>query len=299
MTKISEAIKHYESFRKKIGIVSYPTPKIPRGRLSFYTDVTIKFVDGKLDIKPIKDICLDDLYLGDPDVSAKIQTLTLIQEAIGDVDLTDKYLKAYMQSLKSFPFKTPYERKLQKVRIIYELSKDTKMTTEELLTLIQLYHSGAYTLMYEEIKELIVTHKDLKSGLELVIGEAIKYGLEESKKLECLKEEYSKEFIEQIKQVVREECISSDKVLEILPSKTFIDASVEDVPGLGYTISSGEDLVLRRLKYIRVEDDYQTALADEKVALGFSSTGDIVYTSFTKGEYEEELKSGKKLIRKK
>ncbi len=299
MTKTSEAIKYYESIREKTGIVPYPTSEFTGDRLAFYTDVTIKLVDGKMVVEPTRDKCLDDLYLGDSDASAKIQTLAFIQEAIGDVDLTDEYLKAYMSGLKSFPFKTPYERKIQKARIIYELSKDTEITTEELLTLIHLYHSGAYSLMHDEIKKLISTHKDLMSRLKLIISEAIKYGLEEAKELDYLKEDYSKEFVGKVQQVVKDECISSEKVLEILPSKTFIDSSLIEVPGLGYTISSGEDLVLRRLKYVRVEDDYQTALADEKITLGFSSTGDIVYTSFTKGEYEEELKSGKKLIRKK
>ena len=297
MTKISEAIKYYESIIKQVGVVTIPTPefKLRCDRLR-----ELLCSDGKKITKPItQEKKLHEIYLGEPDAAAKLATLTLIQEAIGDVELSEEHLKVFVCGLKSFPFKTPYERKLQKVRTIYELSQGTKMTTEELLTLMQLYHSGAYSLMSEEIKELISTHKDLKGGLKLIIGEAIKYGLEESKKLECLKEEYGKEFIEKIQQIVKEECISSDKVIEILPSKSFIDASVVEIPGLGYTTSSGEDLVLRRLKYIRVEDDYQTALADEKVALGFSSTGDIVYTSFTKGEYEEELKSGKKLIRKK
>ena len=153
--------------------------------------------------------------------------------------------------------------------------------------------------MSEEIKELISTHKDVKSGLKLIVAEALKYGLEEAKKLDYLKEEYGKEFIGKIQQIVKEECISSDKVIEILPSKSFIDASVVEVPGLGYTILSGEDVVLRRLEYIRVEKDFQVTSLDKKIPLGFTSYGEIVYTSFTKGEYEEELKSRKKLIRKK
>ena len=241
---------------------------------------------------------LHDIYLGEPNAAAKCGTLTLIQEAIGDVDLSEEYLEVFMSSLK-FPFKTPYERKLQKISLIYGLTKDIEITPEDFYTLIDLYHSGAYSLMFEQIILLLGIGKDLKSGLKIIISEALKYSLEESKKLEYLKEEYSKEFIEKIQQVVREECIPSDKVLEILPCKSFIDASVVEVPGLGYTIVSGEDIVLRRLKYIRVEDDYQKTLPDAKIALGFSSTGDIVYTSFTKGEYEEDLKSGKKLIRKK
>lgn len=260
MTKISEAIKYYESVRPKTEF---------------------------------------DSYFGDSYASAKIYTLKFIQEAIGDVDLTDDYLKAYMYGIGSFPFQTPYERKIQKVKMIYELSKDAEMTIDELLTLMHLYHSGAYSLMFEEIKKLISTHKDIESGMKLIISEALKYGSDEAKKLDYLKTEYSKDFIKRIQQVVEEECISSDMVLEILPSKEFIDASVIKVPGLGYTILSGEDLVVRRLKFIKVEDDFQKSASSDKIALGYSSTGDVVYTSFTKGEYEEELTSQKKLLRKK
>ncbi len=260
MTKISEAIKHYESIKPQT-----------------------KF----------------DSYFGDPFVSTKIYTLKLIQEAIGDVDFTDDYLKAYVYGMSSFPFQTSYERKIQKIRLIYELSKDTKMTIDELLTLMKFYHAGTYILLFRKIKELIISHKDIEIGLEIISKEACEYGVQESKKLDYLLIDYSEDFIKQIKQVVTKECISSDRVLEILPSKSFIDASAIVVPGLGYKILSGEDLIVRRLKFIKVEKDFQKTSLGEKIALGYSSTGDIVYTSFTKGEYEENLKKCKKLIRKK
>lgn len=256
MTKISEAIKYYES------------------------------------IKPKTDF---DAYFGDSHASAKIQTLSLIQEAIGDVDLTDEYLKAYIYGLKSFPFKTPYEMMIQKVRTIYELSKDAKMTTEELLTLMDLYHRGAYSLKKEEIKILISIHKDLRSGLRLMISEAIKYGIDETLKLEYLKETYSEHFIDRIEEIVKEECISSEEVLKILPSKEFIDSSALKVPKLGYTIMTGEDIVIKRLHSIDIEESYQKTLPDEKIKLGYSSYGDKIYTTFTKIEYEEDLKTKKKI----
>lgn len=259
MTKISEAIKYYESINPK-------------------TDF--------------------DSYFGDSYASLKIQTLSLMQKALGDVDLTDDCLKAFIYGFKSFPFKTPYDEMIQKVRIIYELSKDTKMKIEELLTLIELYQIGAYSLMDEEIKKLISTHKDFKTELKLIISEAIKYGILESKKLDYLKEEYSKSFVERLEKDVKDKCISSSKVLEIIPSKEFIDASKVSVPKLGYTIISAEELVLKRLERLEIEDGYQKTLPDEKIVLGLTSYGDKVYTSFTKYEYEEDLKS-KKLIRKK
>lgn len=256
MTKISEAIKYYESIKPKTEF---------------------------------------DSYFADPYTSAKIQTLSLIQKAIGDVDLTEEYLKAYIYGFKSFPFKTPYERMVEKVRIIYELSKDTKMTIDDLLTLIKYYHRGAYSLMSSEIKKIISTCKDLKGGLRLIIDEAIEYGISEAKKIDYLKEEYSESFIERIEEVVKEECLSSERVLEVLPSKTFIDSSKVMIPKLGYTIISGEDIVIKRLHSIDVEESYQKSLPDEQIKLGYSSYGDKIYTSFTKAEYEEDLKSKKKI----
>ncbi|MEE3343804.1 MAG: hypothetical protein VZS44_06925 [Bacilli bacterium] len=240
-----------------------------------------------------------DKYLMEPRLSSIKYTLSLIKEAIGDVELTEEYIKAYIYGFKSFPYKTPYERKIQKIRIIYELTKDTKMKPEDLSTLIDLYHRGTYSLMFAVIKELISTQTDIKEQLLLIKSEAFKYGKEEAKKLDYLKEEYGKEFIEKIQEIVQDECISSDKAIEILPSKTFIDYSITEVPVLGYTIKSGEDLVLKRLKSLRVEDDYQKTLPEEKIALGYCSSGDIVYTSFTKKEYEEELRSRKRIKRKK
>ena len=256
MTKISEAIKYYESIKPKTEF---------------------------------------DSYFGDPYTSAKIQTLTLIQDAIGDVDLSEEYLKAYIYGLKSFPYKTPYERMIQKVRIIYDLSKDTQITTEDLLTLIGYYHSGAYSLMSSEIKKLISTCKDLKSGLRLIVSESIKYGISEAEKLDYLKEEYSKSFVERIQEIVKEECLSSDKVLQILPSKSFIDASEIKIPKLGYTTKSGEDIVTKRLSFIDIEESYQKTLPDEQIKLGYSSYGEKIYTSFTKTEYEEDLKTKEKI----
>ena len=147
MTRISETIKYYERIAKKIGVVTMPTHEF-KLRCDRIRDMLHS--DSKMIAKETSyEQRISDLYLGEPQVHAKIEALKLIKEAIGDVDLTDEYLKIFIYGFKSFPFNTPYEKMLQKVRLIYELSKDTKMKTEDLSILIDLYHSGAYTLMYE------------------------------------------------------------------------------------------------------------------------------------------------------
>ena len=256
MTKISEAIMYYES------------------------------------IKPKTDF---DAYFGDSHASSKIQTLSLIKEALGDVEISDDHLKAYIYGLRSFPFKTPYERELQEVRIIYELAKDTQMTAKDLITLIDHYDVGAYKLMSKRIKELISTREDIGMDLRVLVKEAMEYSIKEAAKLDYLKEEYSKKFIERIQKRIKDECLSAEEVFKIIPSKSFIEASEVEIPGFGYTILSGEDIVTKRLYFIDIEEDYQKALPDERVRLGYSSYGDTIYTSFTKAEYEEDLKTKKKI----
>ncbi len=125
------------------------------------------------------------------------------------------------------------------------------------------------------------------------------------KQLEYLKKEYSKYFIESLQHCIKFDGISTDRVFEVLPSKSFIDFSKEREKELQkeqsewFWYRSAEDLVLRRLGSHEVEEKYQKASLDDRLFLGYSEYGPTVYTSFTKREYEEDLEKIKKLIRKK
>ena len=234
-------------------------------------------------------------YFGLVDESEKIYALRLVLEAIGDVELSDKYLETFACGFRRFPFNTSREQMSQEIRIIYELSKDADMTIKELAYLIISYHPGLYTLMYEKIKELITAHKDLESGLRLIKSQAYKYCIDAAKKLEYLKEEYSKDFIERIQRDVKYDLISADRVFEVLPSKSFIDFSkarekeLQKEQSEWFWYRSAEDLVLRRLGSRDVEEKYQKTSLDDRLFLGYSPYGDAIYTSFTKKEYEEDM----------
>ena len=139
----------------------------------------------------------------------------------------------------------------------------------------------------------------------LTEDETYKKYFELSQKIECLKKEYSKYFIDELQHHIRYDGISIDRILEVLPSKSFIDFSKERERKLEteqheyFWYRSAEDLVLRRLCSREVEEGYQKAKLDKRIILGYSEWGQTVYTSFTKGEYEEDFKECKKLIRKK
>lgn len=246
----------------------------------------------------IKPMTSFDSYFSDSSIDSKIGTLRLMFEAIGDVSLEEDYYKAFMYELRIMPIGVTHMEYIKEIQVLYELCKDVKMSIDDLRLLIACYRQGPYALMFKEIKELIIMGK-LSSEIKPITKKAYDISREEAEKLDYLKEEYGQKFIEEIQEIIVEECLSIDRVLEILPSKELIDSSRVDIPGLRYPILSGEDLVIRRLRYLDVEREYQETMPESIIKLGYCSHGDTVFTSFTKKEYEEDLKAEKKLIRKK
>ena len=239
-----------------------------------------------------------DLQFFVSEIDYRIDTLKEMYEALGDVSLREDYLRAFMFELRRIPTGVTHMEFMKEIRILYELCKDIDLSIDDLRLLIACYLEGPYTLMFKEIKELIIAGK-LSSEIISLREKAYDISRKEAKKLDYLKEEYGEEFIERIKGAVVEKCLSIDKVLDILPSKELIDSSKVYIPGLQYPILSGEDIVIRRLYCLEIEKDYQETPLDFNIKLGYCSHGDTVLTSFTKREYEEDLESKKKLIRKK
>jgi hypothetical protein len=259
MIKISELISRYESLK-------------PEGDMKLFFDE-----DSQLDtIEKLKDI----------------------QKAIGDVTMEEEVLSRFM-GISHYRYET-YMQYMKKIRILYELFKDEKMSIDDLGLLIACYEEGPYTLMFKEIKELIRTGKlSLDMNLFHLKDEAYDIARDEAAKLDDLKDEYGEHFIKILKYIIVEKCLSVDKVLDILPSKELIDSSSVWASGLNYMPLSGEEIVIRRLSSPEREKEYQEAPLEARLKLNVGPHGSMTYTSFTKREYEEDLKSKKILIRKK
>lgn len=229
-----------------------------------------------------------DSYFADPYILRKVSDLKIMLSVIGDVDLSFDYIKVFLFHLYKVPYKTSYRDICEKIQIMYSLSKDRELSKRKLDILFRLYQHGVYKTMFKEIEQALDSDDDLYSSLSSIVGEGLKYGKAESAKLDVLKEVYSSSFIKRIQDIAERELISYEDVISILPSKDFIDSSVVRIP-LGYDITSAEDLVVKRLGQIEIEEGYQSSLPEDKIRLGYCSTGDDVYTSFTKEEYEKDL----------
>jgi hypothetical protein len=247
-------------------------------------------------IKPEGDM---KLFFDEDAQLATIEKLKDIQKAIGDVTMEEEVLSRFMGISCCYRYET-YMQYMKKIRILYELFKDEKMSIDDLGLLIACYEEGPYTLMFKEIKELIRTGQlSLDRNLFHLIEEAKDIARDEAAKLDDLKDEYGEHFIKILKYIVVDKCLSIDKVLEILPSKELIDSSSVWASGLNYMPLSGEEIVIRRLYTPEGEKEYQEAPLEARLKLNVGPHGSITYTSFTKREYEEDLKSKKILIRKK
>ena len=257
MIKLSELIKFYESLK-------------PEGEMLMFFDETKYW--------------------------STIDKLKDIMKAIGDVTMEKEYFIKFLDVSHILRYETDMEY-MKKIRILYELCKDIKMSTDDLGVLISFYQEGPYTLMFKEIKELIKTGK-LLSKIYSLREAAYDIARDEAAKLDYLKEEYGKIFIERLQYIVVEKCLSVDKVLEILPSKELIDSSSVVVPAQVYPTFTGEDLVIIRLSSPEGEIEFQETSLESYIKLGICRHGDTIFTTFTKEEYLEDLKSTKKLIKR-
>lgn len=237
-----------------------------------------------------------DTYFSDPYVLRKVSDLKIMLSVLGDIELSEDYMKVFLYELSKVPYKTSYEELCEMIRIIYGLSSDLGLKREDLVSLFTYYHQGVYRAMFDEIKISLGMDIDLSEYLRKVIRETLIKSSEEASKLEYLKVEYSEDFIKRLQDVIKRRVIPCSRVIDILPSKEFIDISKVKTP-LGYDIVSGEDLVVRRLDMFGIEKEYEKASSEERLVLGYASTGDKVYTSFTKGEYELDLKRKQSLKR--
>ena len=245
-------------------------------------------------IKPEGDM---KLFFDEDAQLAIIEKLKDIQKAIGDVTMEEEVLSRFM-GISCYRYET-YMQYMKKIRILYELFKDEKMSNDDLGLLIACYEEGPYNLMFKEIKELIRTGQlSLDMNLFRLKEEAKDIARDEAAKLDDLKDEYREHFIKILKYIVVDKCLSIDKVLEILPSKELIDSSSVWASGLNYMPLSGEEIVIRRLCTPEGEKEYQEAPLEARLMLNVGPHGAVTYTSFTKGEYEEDLSYVKKIRKK-
>ena len=237
-------------------------------------------------------------YFLEESLDIKLQRVRALKEALGDIKIREDHLKMFLYSgyRHSYGEKIPEELTVSKIKHIYPLMvRHPKLSLRALDTIVYYYDEECFETFdigsefdrlveeygYED--ELVRYYWRLIDSKRDEIRDFYKM---ESKKLEYLKEEYGKDFIRQIQEAMEKKHVTAEVAISLIPSKAFIDASRVWVP-LGYSITSGEDVVVRT---ILGHTDPYSGSDDKPIYLGPCSTGDSVYTSFTKKEYFDELK---------
>ena len=237
-----------------------------------------------------------EAYFTDINADRKIDVLKLMMEAVGDVSLPEEYFKAFMYELRMHSIWDTHLEDIDKVKTLYELCKDVEMKTEDLRDLILCYKRGPYTLLFDEFKSLAKSG-NVGDRIYPLTKKAFELAEEEATKIDYLKGEYGP-FIDEVKDTMVRYCLPVDRVYDVLPSKQFIDSSSVVIPRYTYPAITGEEIVINRLCSLEDEKAYQETPLDRKIKLRYSQYGDTIFTSFTKGEYEEDLSYVKKLRKK-
>lgn len=237
-------------------------------------------------------------YFSETQIYKKIDDIKMLIRILGDVEFESDSLKSFLykvSTMKIGKFGISEKDAYKEIKTIYDLIKDAKLSSHLICTLFDYYKLGAYELFQDDLKQYIdscesIGEKSLSQMLKEIVLKATIIAKGDALRLEEFKGEYDSEFITKIQEIVKDRIIPFDKVVSILPSKELIDSSTVEVPYFGYTIISGKDLVERRLKGYISDDDIEQTDMDDCIKLGICSTGEFVYTSFTKKEYLESLK---------
>ena len=236
-------------------------------------------------------------YFMEEKVEEKLARIKVRRDAIGDIKMKEEYIKMFLYSGYRYSYGQKVERELteKKVKDIYKIMlRHPEMSLSALDTLIMYYDDECYKEfdMGKEFDELVKEYgydDKLTSAYWKLVDkkrqELRDFYKKEADKLEYLKEEYDPKFIKRIQEAIEKAHVKADYAISLIPSKEFIAKSEVWVP-IGYSILAGEDIVVRTI--LGYTDPY-AGKDDKPIFLGHCSTGDYIYTSFTKKEYFDEI----------
>ena len=272
MTKISE---EYEKYKDAEGMIKY------------YKDIIAEWKEKSIDLER---------------AMKKAKKLECIKDALGDIDMESDYLDIFLKSDDSFA-QTPID-----VVRVYDIIKDAPLSKKEVEALVDSY----YLLkdkpeLFPEIKKSIGEYKDLYDVLDYVYDDERMHGLTDCYRMEFLKEVFT-EFCIPLYGAIRYRGLRAHHIMDVLPTKEFMEdtkikaheMTVAEPRSIAY--KPAQDLVYFRVISGKFEkEEYPKAKPDEKIYLAHSEYGygTTIYTSFTKGEYEEDLEKAVQLRKKK
>ena len=229
----------------------------------------------------------------------KKEQLKCIEKTLGDIDIKDKYLKVLLDRRHNF---SPHELKQ-----LYSIIADTDLSKKDFSILAD----ACYILSddpdsFSRIKKGIGKYDDMLTLLDEVSGVERIHCITDSYRIEFLKGVF-KSWYTCLYRSVRYEGVRASDIMDVLPTKEFMEdtrikaheMTVAEPGSIAY--KPAEDLVYFRVSDVDVAKKYKRTKPGSKIYLGYSEYGygTTIYTSFTKGEYEEDLEKAKGMRKKK
>lgn len=224
-----------------------------------------------------------------------------IKETLADVFSKDEYLDKFMDS------KERIRKKALETKRIYSVIMGKFLSRREISALKDSYYIlEKHPELFAEIKKNIGKHEDLLAVLDNVCDDEKIHHITDSYRIEFLKDTLT-EYYTSLYNSVRYFGLPASYLMDILPSKKFMEDSIVEAKRLNATKNDGslfyvpaQDLVYFRSLYGKFEKEmYPQAKPDEKIFISYTEYGRRVYSSFTKAEYEKDLEAAKVLRKSK
>ena len=229
----------------------------------------------------------------------KEKKLKLIKKTLGDIDIKDEYLDVFLD-IKNHFAETPDE-----IKKVYNIIVDTDLSKSDVSALVESYYLlKEHPEMFIEIKKSIGKDDDFLTVLDKVSGSREVHTITDSYRIEFLKGTF-KERYPNLHQLIRYCNMSVSDLMEILPSKKFMNFSERKARELTRTQANfdlylpAKELVLSRFEFDSFDKKYKESEMKLPVVLTDLSYGSKALTSFTKAEYEEDLEKAVQLRKKK
>ena len=229
----------------------------------------------------------------------KKEQLKCIEKALGDIDIKAKYLKVLLDQ--------DHDLEPIEVKRLYSIVADTDISTKDFSILADAYYIlEDYPNSFSRIKKGIGEYDDMLTVLDKVSGVKRIHCITDSYRIEFLKGAFKDHYL-CLYNLVRYHGLLASDIMEVLPSKEFMEDTVKKAHEMtiaeprSIAYRPAEDLVYFRLLDGKFEEKYKKTAPESKILLGHSEYGygTTIYSSFTKGEYEEDLKSAKALRKSK
>lgn len=251
------------------------------------------------------------LYFEEYALESKLFRLKLMYETLGDISMPLDYFKVFLYSGHWYGNKDHFELTKSMIIDIYDIIKKYDDIPIEMIdSLLFHYDKECFEKCYvkEYIDSLVIKHKfteETKTKCINYIEDSKKelkdFYLNESDKLNLIKDEYPYYFINDLKSIMLRRHIIFEELMKVLPSNALFKPTGESKIEFWDKYNDYRFIYELLKGKINLDDYEDDDYMESFKQIGQSSDGIVItkmYTSFTKKEYLESIKEKQKVLKK-